>query len=108
MAFDEALAERVRHRLRDTDGITEKRMFGGLVFLTNGNITVGVYGDDLLARVGPDGADRAVGEPGVRPFSMGGRTSAGSILVAGTALDDEALDGWLRRAAAHAATLPPK
>jgi hypothetical protein len=107
MAYDEAMAERVRQRLGG-DGITEKRMFGGLVFLAGGHIAVGVYGGDLLARLGTEDAERAAGQPGVRPFRMGARTSRGSVLVAGDTLDDDALSRWVDRAAAHAATLPPK
>jgi TfoX/Sxy family transcriptional regulator of competence genes len=57
MTYDEALAERIRDRLHDADGVVEKKMFGGLAFLTHGNMTVGVHGDDLIARVDPAGAD---------------------------------------------------
>jgi hypothetical protein len=49
MAYDAALAQRVRDRMRDEPGVSEKTMFGGLAFLTAGNMTVGVHGDDLIA-----------------------------------------------------------
>jgi len=54
MAYDEGLAERVRERLGTDPAVTEKRMFGGVAFLYDGNMAVGVTGDDLMVRVGPD------------------------------------------------------
>src|SRR2546430_17538771 len=108
MAFDDVLAERLRDRLRDAVGVHEKKMFGGLAFLTDGNMTVGVHGDDLIARIDPDTTDAALAEPGVRPFDITGRPMRGWILVAGEALDDAVLDRWIERARGYVATLPLK
>jgi TfoX/Sxy family transcriptional regulator of competence genes len=108
MAFDDALAERLRDRLRDTAGVHEKKMFGGLAFLTDGNMTVGVHGDDLIVRIAPDETPTALAEPGVRPFDITGRPMRGWIVVAGETLDDAVLDGWVERARTFVATLPPK
>jgi TfoX/Sxy family transcriptional regulator of competence genes len=108
MAYDDALAERIRDRLDAAPGVTEKKMFGGLAFLTHGNMTVGVHGDDLIARIDPKGTDVALAEPGVRPFDMTGRPMRGWIVVAGEALDDAVLDRWIERARGYVATLPPK
>ena len=108
MAFDDALAERLRDRLRDTAGVHEKKTFGGLAFLTDGNMTVGVHGDDLIVRIAPDDTLTALAEPGVRPFDITGRPMRGWIVVAGEALDDAVLDGWVERARTFVATLPPK
>ena len=108
MAYDDALAERLRDRLRDADGVTEKKMFGGLAFLTYGNMTVGVHGDELIARIEPSDTDSALAESGVRPFAISSRTMRGWILVAGEALDDAELDRWIARARGYVATLPPK
>ena len=108
MAYDDALAERVRDRVGDRLGVTEKKMFGGLAFLTDGNMTVGVHGDDLIARIDPDTTDAALAEPGVRPFDITGRPMRGWILVAGEALDDAVLDRWIERARGYVETLPPK
>ena len=52
MAFDELLADWVRSCLQQVAGVSEKKMFGGLAFLTGGHLTVGVYGDGLIARIG--------------------------------------------------------
>jgi TfoX/Sxy family transcriptional regulator of competence genes len=108
MAYDEALAERIRDRLRDADGVTEKKMFGGLAFLTHGNMTVGVIGDDLIVRVGPDATDGALAQPGARAFDMTGRSMKGWVVVDGAALDDEVLAGWIGQGTAFVGTLPPK
>jgi len=51
MPYDPALAQRVRDRLLDAAGVSEKKMFGGLAFLTSGNMTVGMHGDDLIVRI---------------------------------------------------------
>jgi hypothetical protein len=108
MPYDDALAERIRDRLRDAVGVTEKKMFGRLAFLTYGNMTVGVHGDSLIARIDPADTDAALAEPGVRPLDITGRPMRGWVLVAGEALDDAALDRWISRAATFVASLPPK
>ncbi len=108
MAFDEGLAERVRDRVVDLPGVADKRMFGGLAFLTEGNLTVGVLGDDLLVRVGPDATAEALARPGARVFDMTGRPMRGWVVVDGAELDDDILSDWIDRAYTFAATLPPK
>ena len=108
MAYDEALAARVRACLRDVAGITEKKMFGGLAFMAHGHLTAGVYGDGLIARIGAERMDAAVAEPGVRPFDMTGRPMRGIVVVAAEALDDATLDHWIAQGRRHVASLPPK
>ena len=108
MAYDDALARRVRNRMQDEPGMSEKKMFGGLAFLTAGNMTVGVHGDDLIARIDPAAMDEALAEPGVRPFDMTGRPMRGWILVASDGLADDDLERWIARALSYVETLPPK
>jgi hypothetical protein len=109
MSFDQGLADRVRAQLAGTPGLTEKQMFGGLSFLVGGNLCVGVLGDELMARVGPDAAEAALARPGSRLFSMGSRPMKGWVNVAPEVLaTDEALAGWVEEALAFARTLPPK
>ena len=108
MAYDEALAERIRERVQGVAGITEKKMFGGLAFMTNGNMTVGVSGDDLIARINPDDTDAALAQPGVRIFDLSARPIRGWIMVAGESLDDDVLDRWVAQSSAFVASLPPK
>ena len=73
MAYDEGLATRVREVLGDQPELVEKKMFGGLAFLLNGNMACGVRGEDLIVRVAAEAADAALGEPGTRPFDLTGR-----------------------------------
>ncbi|MDT5040545.1 MAG: hypothetical protein QOE51_1530 [Actinoplanes sp.] len=108
MAYDDVLADRLRDRPATVAGVVEKRMFGGLAFLTHGNMTVGVHGDDLIVRLRPDATEAVLTRPGVRPFDITGRPMRGWVIVAGDRLDDTDLDRWIAEAAAFVATLPPK
>lgn len=106
MAYDEGLAQRLRARL---DGAVEKKMFGGLAFLVGGNMCVGVHGEELIARVGPDATAAALERPGARLFDMTGRPMSGWVMVAPDGVaDDKALDGWVEDSLAFVRTLPPK
>ena len=109
MAYDEALAERIRDHLEGNPEIAEKKMFGGLSFLLAGNLAVGVIGDELCVRVGPDAGDEALNRPGARPFDMTGRPMKGWIMVGtpGIASEDD-LAAWIERGVGFAAALPPK
>jgi TfoX/Sxy family transcriptional regulator of competence genes len=109
MAYDEDLAQRVRARLAAEEDITERAMFGGLAFLLRGNMAVGITGEDLMVRVGPDGSDDALERPHTRPFDMTGRPMRGWILVApeGTREEDE-LAAWVEQGLAFAGSLPAK
>ena len=82
MAFDEALAERIRQRLARKKGIEEKKMFGGIGFLLNGNMLVGVWKDSLLVRLG-DAAEILVRLPGDGAVSALGWNATGSQLLFG-------------------------
>ncbi|HKE98624.1 MAG TPA: TfoX/Sxy family protein [Actinomycetes bacterium] len=109
MAFDEGLAERLRGQLGTHPGVTEKHMFGGLSFLLAGNMCCGVIGAELVVRVGPDGTDDALAQPGARLFDFGGRPMAGWVMVAPGALESpQALTAWVDRGLAYVRTLPPK
>jgi TfoX/Sxy family transcriptional regulator of competence genes len=108
MAYDAVLAQRVRDRMLDAAGVREKKMFGGLAFLTSGNMTVGVNGEDLIVRIDPESMDAVLAEPGVRPFDMTGRPMRGWILVACEDLSDNELERWIGQARNYVSTLPPK
>jgi TfoX/Sxy family transcriptional regulator of competence genes len=108
VAFDQALAERVRDRLADLPGVVDKRMFGGITFMTDGNMTVGVIRDDLIVRVGKDAQAEALTRPGAREFDFTGRPMSSWVVVDGAVLDDDVLADWIDRALAFVRTLPPK
>jgi TfoX/Sxy family transcriptional regulator of competence genes len=80
MPFDADLADRVRHCLTRRRDIAEKRMFGGLAFLLNGNLLVGVMHDTLIVRLGPAG-EEALLEPHVRVFDFTGKAMSGWVVV---------------------------
>jgi TfoX/Sxy family transcriptional regulator of competence genes len=95
--------------MHDTDGVVEKKMFGGLAFLILGNMSVGIHGTELIVRIDPAETDAALRERGVRIFDITGRPMKGWLLVAKTALADrKALAKWVRRGVTYAASLPAK
>jgi hypothetical protein len=109
VAFNEALAERVREQLARRNGVVEKRMFGGVAFLLNGNMSVGVHGDDLIVRVAPDDAPAALKKKDIRVFDMTGKPMKGWLLVGPAATKTEAaLAGWVAKGVDFAGALPPK
>jgi hypothetical protein len=109
MAYDEALAQRVRDVLAVREAVTERKMFGGIGFMVAGNMACGVSGEELMVRLDPDEAEKALAEPHARVFDMTGRPMRGWILVGPQALaDDEALAGWVDAGADFAGSLPPK
>ena len=109
MAYDEQLAERVREQLVPQPGPAEKAMFGGVAFLLDGNMAVGLSGDELMVRVGPERSDEALARPHTRPFDMTERPMKGWVLVAPDALaGEQALADWASEGVAFARSLPPK
>lgn len=109
MAFNEALAGRIRQRLARKQGLEEKKMFGGVGFLLHGNMLVGVWKDSLIVRLGPDGGEEALLEPHVKEFDITGRPMKGWVLVEpGGVEDDEQLSAWIQRAVKFVGKLPAK
>jgi TfoX/Sxy family transcriptional regulator of competence genes len=109
MAYDEGLATRLRELVGELPGVAEKRMFGGLAFLLNGNMACGVHGEALIVRLAPADTGSALAEPGARLFDLTGRPMKGWLLVDpdGHAEDDD-LSRWVDRAIEFAGSLPPK
>ena len=110
MAFDEDLADRMRGLLAGEKGVTEKRMFGGLAFLINGNMAVSASGQGgLLVRVDPEDTRELVGRPHAHPFAMRGREMDGWLRVdADGVRRNQQLERWVARGVAYARSLPPK
>ena len=109
MAYDEALADRIRDVLAGHDGVREQKMFGGIAFMVDGHMTVGVVNDELMARVGADGEDDALAKSHARAMDFTGRPMTGFVLVsaAGVAAEDD-VRAWVDGALAFTTTLPPK
>ena len=110
MAYDEHLANRIRELIAAEDGITEKRMFGGLAFLVHGNMSVAVSGQGgLLLRVEPEQTDALLSKPHAEPFAMRGREMQGWLRVDTEGVKTKAqLERWVRRGVDYARSLPPK
>jgi len=107
VAFDPTLAERVRECLRGRPGTTDRRMFGGLAFLVDGRMFVGIRESSLMARVGLEHYPDALAMPGVRVMDFTGRTMKGYVYVDPPALvRDEDLWAWVGWCFQHVATLP--
>lgn len=110
MAYDEALADRIRALMAGTPVVTEKKMFGGLGFLVNGRMAASAYkGGDLMIRCSPDDWKAFCDEDGARPMTMKGRPVSGWVVIdAGTVTDDAVLKRWVHRGRDFAAHQPPK
>jgi TfoX/Sxy family transcriptional regulator of competence genes len=109
MAFDEQLAERIRGSLGRRKGLVEKKMFGGVGFLLNGNMCVGVHGSELIVRLAPEDTDAALARKNTRRFDLTGRPMTGWILVEPAGLKTDAqLSNWVEVAVNYASSLPAK
>ena len=109
MAYDEGLAERVRELIAAREAVSERKMFGGIAWMLHGNMAVGIVGEDLMVRVGPEAHESALGEPHARPMDFSGRPMKGYVYVAPSGITRDAdLAAWIARGADFAQTLPPK
>jgi TfoX/Sxy family transcriptional regulator of competence genes len=108
MASDLKLAERIRSQL---DGVpyVEKKMFGGIGFLLNGNMTCGVNKDNLIVRIDPEKQAALLKKPYAKPFDLTGKPMKGWLLVeADGCKTDKQLSTWIKEGVEFASTLPPK
>jgi hypothetical protein len=109
MAYDELLAVRIRAALSGEPSLIEKKMFGGVCYLLNGNMACGVNKNDLIVRVGPEKNVEALSYPYTRPFDFTGKPMAGWVMVSAPGVATEKdLKAWLRLGVDFASTLPPK
>jgi len=109
MAFDERLAGRIREALARRRGVSERKMFGGLAFLTEGRMFCGVIGQDLVVRVGPDAWGRALARRHVQPMDFTGKPLTGYVYVAPAGVrTSAALRSWVEEGLRFARTLPQR
>lgn len=109
MAYDVHLADRVRKLLKRRRGFSERKMFGGICFMLQGNMCCGVTNTDLMLRLGAELAPAALEQPHTRPMDFTGRPMKGMVFVEPAGYeDDEDLANWVRQAAAFASSLPAK
>lgn len=110
MPYDPALADRIRELVAEAPGLSEGRMFGGLAFLTHGNLAVCASSQGgILVRVDPDQTDRLLETTTATPMVMRGRELRGWLRVAADDVRTKRqLERWVRRGTEYAASLPPK
>jgi len=109
MAFDQGLAFRIEEFLTDTPGLITKKMFGGVVYLVNGNMACGVSQNALIVRLSVDDYSEALLKPFTRKFDMTGREMRGWILVDPPGLEEDIdLQTWVQIGIRYATSLPPK
>jgi len=110
MAYDEELGRRIRDLLVDEPGVGEKRMFGGLAFLINGNMAVSASSQGgLLLRVDPGETEALLRKPHAQPFEMRGRSMQGWLRVDPVGVRTKRqLEPWVARGVAYARSLPGK
>lgn len=101
MAYDEVLAQKVREALVDVAEVTEKTMFGGVAFMIDKTMCLGVDKDDLIVRCHKSETEAMLKRPGVRKFDLSGRPIRGWLLVGPEATKrSNDLSGWIKHALA--------
>ena len=109
MAYDEKLAKRIDDALEKIapPKLVDKKMFGGIGFLVQGNMACGILGEDLIVRVGKQAYPEAISLPETKPFDTTGRTMTGWVMVPDRFLkEDDVLEEWVRKGVEFALSLP--
>ena len=110
MAYDEALAQRIRDLAAGTPTLTEKKMFGGLAFLVGGNMAIAASGQGgILVRVDPEESSKLVAKTPAETMVMRGRHMEGWLRIAAEHVQTkQSLTTWVKRGTSYAASLPAK
>jgi len=109
MAYDEGLAQRLREIFGAHSDVVEKKMFGGIAFMVSGHMCCGVVDDILMARVGPDQYQMALGRPHTREMNFTGKPLRGFVYVDPEGItSQEALQTWVDLCGNFIETLPPR
>ena len=109
MAYDEKIHERIKKIISMWEGTTDKKMFGGVCYLLNGNMICGVYKDKLILRLGKEEAEKALRNKHNFPFDITGKPMKGWVMVEKKGFQtDEMLQELIDKAKKFVRTLPPK
>lgn len=109
VAYSEELAERIRAVIEVRQGVTERKMFGGVAWMVNGNMACGVIGEDLMVRLDREDAEAAQAEAHVGPMEFTGRPMRGFVVVTPEGFEsDSELSHWVEAGADFAESLPAK
>ena len=106
---DEELIARIRPLMKRRKGCSEKRMFGGICFMINGNMCAGPWKGSLIVRLDKRQHEQTQAEPFVRPMDITGKVMKGWVMVAPEAVaEEDQLEDYMQRAIRFVATLPVK
>lgn len=109
MTYDDGLAQRVRELMTDLIDFSEKKMFGGICFLIQGNMACGIIKYDVIVRIGPENYEAALKKPGASLFDFTGRPMKGWVVVSAKSHEsDDQLLNWIKQAVTFTLSLPPK
>jgi TfoX/Sxy family transcriptional regulator of competence genes len=109
MPYDPGLAERLEEVLSEHPYMTEKKMFGGIGWMLNGNMCVGVFKEWLIIRIGVDVAEKVLKEPHTKPMDFTGKAMKGWAMVFPEGVEDDSeLNRFTQMAIDFVATLPAK
>jgi TfoX/Sxy family transcriptional regulator of competence genes len=102
MAYDNRLAGRIRDCLAGPLQVEEKRMMGGLTFMVNGKMCVGIFKDDLMCRIAPEEYELALTRKGCREMTMGQKVMKGFVFVGPEGVKtDKQLNSWIKLCLAY-------
>ncbi len=109
MAYSTELADRIRGVIGNPPELDEKQMFGGIGFMVQGNMAVGVIGDELMVRIDKADTDAALEQPGAHVFDFTGRPMKGWVMVGDPGIStEEGLVHWVEQGVEYALSLPAK
>jgi len=109
VAYSEELAARVRTAIGARENISERKMFGGIAFMVDGKMFIGLIGEELMCRVGVDAYDEALSRPGTRLMDFTGRPMKGYVYAGSPGIDsDEGIQSWVDQTLAFVSSLPAK
>ncbi len=111
MAYDEGAAHRIRQALEELQppGFVERKMFGGIGFMVQGNMACGINGNRLIVRVGPERYEDALKGAGTVPFDITGRPMKGWVMIVPDGYESDGdLKNWVQKGVDFALTLPAK
>lgn len=109
MAYNEKIADRIRKKLLNRPAFMERKMFGGVCFLIQGNMACGLINDDVIVRVGKKAYEDALALPHTKKFDTTGKAMTGWVMVSAQGhASDEDLNAWLQKGIDFTMSLPPK
>lgn len=99
MAYNEKIADRIRTALSGTKKLVEKKMFGGIAFMVNEKMCLGVDKDDIMLRCEPEMTDELLSKKGARPFDLTGKPMKGWLLISADVTSNKKdFDFWVKTA----------